>query len=528
MQPLFSRRRFLAAALLSPLFHYLSRESWAEDAGTALDLGPPQAFSFDWLRQQAKRLAEQPYQEPVIRHADVLKKIDFDFHQQIRYRPELALWGHGEGPYPVQFFHLGKLFQVPVKMHVVQDGVAREILYSSRLFDFGKATFASHLPADLGFAGFRVLNSASEQRDWLAFLGASYFRSAGELDQYGLSARGIAIGTGLPEPEEFPYFIRFWLEPAPGPEALSIYALLDGPSISGAYRIQAARHGSALMDVEAALFPRTAIPRMGIAPLTSMFWYSETNRMQARDWRPEIHDNDGLALLTGKGERIWRPLNNPPAFVQTSSFFDDNPKGFGLLQRDRDFEHYQDDNVFYDRRPSLWVEPLESWGEGAVQLIEIPTRFEADDNIVAYWVPKEPVQAGSDWTFKYRLHWIAGEPYPLELGKVIATRLGRGGNPAMRIPPPNLTKIVIDFEGGPLEQLDRKAPVQLVLNATGGKITEESVLQVVGMKRWRVFFDIEAESRDPIDIRVYLRLGDQALTETWLYQYIPYVRTLLD
>ena len=226
--------------------------------------------------------------------------------------------------------------------------------------------------------------------------------------------------------EEFPYFISFWLEPASDPKALMIYALLDGPSISGAYRILASSQGRVVMDIEAVLFPRTAIPRLGIAPMTSMFWYSETNHMQSRDWRPEIHDSDGLAMWTGTGERIWRPLNNPP-FVQTSSFFDKNPKGFGLLQRDRNFENYQDTGTFYDRRPSLWVEPLEPWGEGAMQLVEIPSDYEIDDNIVAYWVPQAPVLAGSTWTFKYRLHWVADEPYPANLGRVIATRLGRGG-----------------------------------------------------------------------------------------------------
>jgi glucans biosynthesis protein len=526
-KPGITRRTFLTGALFTPLFPFLNSVAQAEDSNTGFDLGLAQSFNFDWLREQARQLAAQPYRAPLIRHPEVLERIDFDAYQQIRYRPEDALWAKGDGPYPVQFFHLGKLFQVPVRMHLVRDGMAREILYSPRLFTFGKASFAATLPDDSGFAGFRVLHSSVQQRDWLAFLGAAYFRSAGELDQYGLSARGVAIGTGLPTPEEFPYFVSFWLEAAADPKALVIHALMDGPSISGAYRFLASRQERVVMDVEAVLFARTAITRLGIAPMTSMFWYSETNHMQSRDWRPEIHDSDGLALWTGAGERVWRPLNNP-IYVQTSSFFDKNPRGFGLFQRDRNFENYQDDNVFYERRPSLWVEPLEPWGEGAVQLVEIPTNREAEDNIVAYWVPQAPVQAGSTRTFKYRLHWVADEPYPSNLGRVIATRLGRGGNPAMEIPPPNKSKIVIDFSGGPLDQLDGKAPVQLVLDASGGKIDEDFVIQVVGTKRWRAFFDIEAENMNPVDIRAYLRLGDQTLTETWIYQFIPYYRKLLN
>ncbi|HYQ91811.1 MAG TPA: glucan biosynthesis protein D [Candidatus Competibacteraceae bacterium] len=520
-----TRRTFLAGALLSPWLRYLGREVRAEESTIALDLGPAQPFSFDGLKEQARQLASQPYHLPVTGHADILERIDYDAYRQIRFRPEASLWAK-EGPYAVQFFHQGKLFQVPVKMYLVKEGVAREIHYSPRLFTFGKTDFATTLPDDLGFAGFRVREAGGKQREWLAFLGASYFRSPGELDQWGLSARGIAVGTGLPTPEEFPYFIRFWLEPAQDPKALMIYALLDGPSLSGAYRMQAAYSGRVTMDIEAVLFPRTAIPRLGIAPMTSMFWYSETNHMQSKDWRPEIHDSDGLAMWTGTGERIWRPLNNPP-FVQTSSFFDNNPKGFGLFQRDRDFAHYLDIDSFYDRRPSLWVEPLEPWGEGAVQLVEIPTDIEVDDNIVAYWVPKAPIQAGSTWTFKYRLYWVADDPYWPNLGRVIGTYFGRGGVAGLRHPPPNKSRIVIDFAGGPLDQLDAKAPVQLVLTVSSGKVEEENVTQVTGTKQWRAFFDIEPENMNPVDIRAYLRLGDRTLTETWLYQYLPYYRTLL-
>ena len=284
-----------------------------------LELGPAQPFSFDWLHEQAKQLAAQPYQAPVIPHADIVEKIDYGAHLEIQFRPEAALWQQGDGPYPVRFFHLGRLFPTPVKIYAVREGTAREVRYSPQLFNFGKADFAKALPDDIGFAGFRVLHSRTAERDWLAFLGASYFRSAGELDQYGISARGIAINTALPSGEEFPNFTRFWLEPAANPQAVMIYALLEGPSLTGAYRIQALRQERVVMDVEAVLFFRKTIHRLGVAPLTSMFWYSETNHQPTREWRPEVHDSDGLSLWTGTGEHIWRPLNNPP-FVQTSSF----------------------------------------------------------------------------------------------------------------------------------------------------------------------------------------------------------------
>jgi periplasmic glucans biosynthesis protein len=407
-----------------------------------------------------------------------------------------------------------------VAIHVVAEGMAREVLYSPDLFTFGEAEFASGLPADLGFAGFRVMERG-QKSDWLAFLGAAYFRSSGALDQYGQSARGVAIDTALSTPEEFPRFTDFWLEPsAENPNAVIIYAMMDSPSIAGAFRIEAAKQEGVVMHVQAELFPRLDIKRMGVAPLTSMFWFGESNRHRATDWRPEVHDTDGLALWTGSGERIWRPLNNPPT-VMTNSFVDSNPKGFGLIQRDRSFANYEDDGVFYHRRPSVWVEPLEPWGEGAVQLVEIPTDDEIHDNIVAYWVPKEPVRAGSEWSFSYRLHWLAEEPYPLSTGHVIATRIGRGGIPGQPRPE-GKKKFVIDFAGGTLEALKKPDPVEPVISASRGLVDNVYALQVVGTKRWRAFFDLAVDGQEPVDLRCHLRLGDRTLTETWLYQYIPF------
>jgi glucans biosynthesis protein len=513
----FTRRTLLAGAAALPVATALwPRSAAAQD----LVLGTPSPFSFDWLRDRARRLAAQPYKAPVIRFADELERIDYDAYQQIRFRSDHALWAKDGGPYPIEFFHLGRFFKAPVQLHVIEAGKAREILYSPNMFTFGTAKFAADLPADLGFAGFRVMD-ADGKPDWLAFLGAAYFRSSGELNQYGLSTRGIAIDPGLPTPEEFPRFTDFWFEPSEKEAtAVVIYTLMDGPSITGAFRLECTRSTGTIIDVDTALFPRADIKRMGVAPLTSMFWFDEANRRQARDWRPEIHDSDGLAMSTGTGERIWRPLNNPPQ-VQVSAFSDNNPKGFGLLQRDRSFENYQDDGVFYDRRPSVWVEPVGDWGAGEVQLMEIPTDDEIHDNIVAYWVPRAPVRAGSEWPFKYRLHWLADEPFPSKLGRVVATRLGRGGIPGQPRPE-NKNKVVIDFAGGPLDGLKQHDPVELIVGAARGKIDNVYSLQVVGTKNWRGFFDIAVDGREPVDIRAYLRLGDKALTETWLFQYLPF------
>jgi periplasmic glucans biosynthesis protein len=493
--------------------------------GRGIDLGVPFKFDFDWLQGTARLLAQEPYQEPQIRNGDILETIDYDAYQQIRPLPERSLWQSGGGAFPVQLFHLGRNFKLPVGIYVVVDGEAREVLYSPDYFDFGDTGLADKLPDDLGFAGFRVMDAGGAATDWLAFLGAAYFRSSGELDQYGLSARAVAIDTAQPWPEEFPRFTKFWLEPqAPGSDRIVIYALMDGPSLTGAFRMDCRNDGPVVMDVQAQLFARKDIERMGIAPMTSMYWFGENDRRSADDWRPEIHDSDGLSIWNGAGERLWRPLLNPP-IVRTNSFVDHNPKGFGLLQRDRAFHNYEDDGVFYDRRPSVWVEPAGDWGPGVVQLVEIPTDDEIHDNIVAYWVPDEPVTAGSEWSFGYRLYWVDQEPFPPEqAARVIHTRLGNGGVPGQPRPA-NTRKFVIDFEGGPLEKLAKQDEVVPVVTTSRGTIDNVYALQIVGTKRWRAFFDLQVEGGGPVNLRCYLRHDDYPLSETWLYEYTAPVQS---
>ncbi len=488
-------------------------------------LGPRRRFSFETLRQQARALAGRPYAPPAISDPGLLHGIDFDTIQAIRFRPEHTLWADTPGSLGVQLFHPHRFAQKPVRVYLVDDGTAREVPFSTELFEYGVPGLARKLEHHGGFAGFRVMDPAPAETDWLAFQGASYFRSSGPQGQYGLSARGIAVNTALPQPEEFPDFTAFYLEQPDG-ERITMHALLDGPSLSGVYRFDCRRTDPVVTEVHAELFIRRDIERLGVAPLTSMFWYAENNRQRAVDWRPEIHDSDGLAVWTGAGERLWRVLEAPP-MVKTSSFVDVNPRGFGLSQRDRNFEHYQDDGAFYDRRPTVWVEPLGAWGEGAVQLVEIPTDDEIHDNIVAYWTPHEPVRAGSAWTFDYRLHWGSDEPVVPTVARVRHTWKGRHGIPGLAASQaaalPTGIKFVIDFAGGPLADLEQRYDLEPVVSASRGRIDNAYVLKVVGTDRWRAAFDLyvdDAGADDPVELRCYVRLDDRTLTETWLYQYI--------
>ncbi len=304
---------------------------------------------------------------------------------------------------------------------------------------------------------------------------------------------------------------------------MTVYALLHGPSVAGSYRFVMHRTSGVVMDIEASIHPRRTVERLGLAPLTSMYWFSETYPTRV-DWRPEVHDSDGLALWTGAGERIWRPLNNPPT-VMISSFLDERPRGFGLSQRDRNFDHYLD-GVKYDKRPSAWVEPVGDWGRGKVQLVELPTDDEIHDNICAMWVPDAPHGAGSHIDIAYRLHWLAYEPFPTRLGRCVATRLGNGGQPGQPRPGPNVRKFMVEFLGGPLAELPMGQLPEAVLTASRGTFsyifTEAVPNDVPG--HWRAQFDLTVDGTEPVELRCFLRTGSIVLTETWLYQYHPTVR----
>lgn len=485
-------------------------------------LGAPRPFDHAALKGRARQLAAAPYQPPNEVLPPEVAALGWDAYQSIRYRADHALWA-GEGlRFEVQLFHLGLFFKRPVRMHEVRDGRAQALAYDPALFDYGSSGLhGERQPADLGFAGFRVNFHTAPRHDVAAFLGASYFRAVGGERQYGLSARGLAVDTGLNRPEEFPDFTEFYLErPAPGTNTLVVHALLDAPSVAGAYRFAITPGDTLVMDVDAALYPRRPIERLGIAPLTSMFQTGENDRRMANDWRPEIHDSDGLALWTGAGEWIWRPLTNPPALA-FNAFADRRPRGFGLLQRDRDFDHYQDDGVFYERRPSLWVEPRGDWGDGAVHLVEIPTVDETFDNVVAFWNPAAPVQPGQERLFGYRLHWGAEPPVQPPLARCLSTRTGLGGVVGQKRPYWSW-RFVVDFAGGDLGLVDANAKVEPVIEAARGRVELTSARPLASVKGWRAMFDLVPDERsEPVQLRLYLRSGGQALTETWLYHWTP-------
>lgn len=486
-------------------------------------IGNAQPFDYAWLKGQARELAGKAYKAPQDKLPASVKALDWDQYQAIQYRNEHALWGDKDTEFKAKFFHLGLFTLHGVRMFEIADGSSREIAYDPEMFDYGKSGIeGKSLPEDLGFAGFRLNFHTDPTRDVAAFLGASYFRAVGADMQYGLSARGLAVDCGMERPEEFPRFTTFWFQqPTPNSPVITIYALMDSPSVTGAYRFDLTPGGNLLMDIDAAIYPRKEIERLGVAPLTSMYQCGTNDRRKANDWRPNIHDSDGLAMWTGGGEWIWRPLTNP-AGLRFNAYMDENPKGFGLLQRDRDFDHFQDDGVFYEKRPSLWVEPKNNWGKGSVQLIEIPTEDETFDNIVAFWNPAQKPKPGEELLFSYRLHWGRVMPFGSPLATVVATRTGIGGVVGKKRTYESW-RFAIDFAGGSIPMLGRDVKVEPQITASRGEIEIPSARPLASINGFRVMFDLKPtdKKREPINLRVHLHADGLPLSETWIYQWSP-------
>ncbi len=488
-------------------------------AGAARLSPKSQPFSRAWLVQLAETSAKKPFDPAVPKLPDFVDKLDYDAYRDVRFRAGQALWREQNLPFTAQFFHLGSVYKRPIHVYEVADGAAREVLFETGLFDYGKNKFDEAVPDTLGFAGFRLhhpLNRPDYQDELVTFLGASYFRSLGRGQVYGLSARGVAIDTAVPTGEEFPFFRDFFIErPRPGATMIMVHALLDSRSMTGVFSFAITPGKSTMMDVSAALFPRRKVERLGLAPLTSMFLHGNTTPAR-EDFRPSVHDSDGLAVWGSSGEWLWRPLANPKR-LQLSLFTEQNLRGFGLLQRSRDFRDYQDLEAHYERRPSLWVEPVGGFGAGAVWLVEIPTDAEIHDNVVAFWMPAKQPDPGQRHDLAYRLHW--GEPpHRPPLATVAATRLGRGGFAGR--PADGLRKFVIDFRGGALDKIAEAKQIEPVITVSEGKTANVEVQRLPGTAGWRLYFDFRPEGGSrPQELRAFLKHGAEALTEIWSFQW---------
>lgn len=481
-----------------------------------LHSNPAMSFGFDDVAAQAKLQAQRAYGSASRKPPAELQALTYDQYRDIRFRPNHALWRAENLPFELMFFHLGKFQTEPVRINEITPQGARHIRYKSADFDYGKNKLSPQTWGDVGFAGFRAhypLNGSEYKDELVVFLGASYFRALGAGMRYGLSARGLAIDTVGGQAEEFPRFTEFWIvRPAANAKTLTVYALLDSPRASGAYQFDIHPGNETMMEVRSRIFLRAGVATLGIAPLTSMFAFGE-NQPHRTDFRPEVHDSDGLMVATGDGEWIWRPLLNPRSTL-TTSFSMRTLRGFGLMQRDRNFSSYEDSEARYELRPSAWIEPVGSWGPGRVELMQLNTPDETNDNIVAYWVPDQLPATGQPLDFAYRLHWQGTQQMQRPPGAwVTQTRIGRGFAELAK----DEQQFVVDFTGPSLAALSADADVKAVVTApSNGQIVESNAYRVEATGAWRMTVRVkQLRPTQPTELRGFLQSGTNVLTETW-------------
>jgi len=467
-------------------------------------------FSREHVINAARELAEQPY-VPLVRVPDALLALDYDQYRSIRYRKQAAVWGDTPTRFSIEFFPPGNLYTTSVDISIVENARAVPIPLDDDAFEGGSDEIARLLASIAKVAGFRLHYSFKEdsQEEFIVFQGASYFRAVSPGQNYGLSARGLAIDVAEPTGEEFPIFREFWVErPSSQVDSIVVHALLDSPRVTGAYRYGIYPGHTTRMDVDVTLFPRDEIDHVGVGPLTSMYAFGSMDASDLPDYRNAVHDSNGLAMISGQGEYIWRPLNNPVS-LQVSAFRDNNPQGFGLMQRDRSFEGYQDLEANYHLRPSAWVRPVGDWGEGHVVLTEIPTSSEFNDNIVAYWRPAMPLRPGEEFRFAYHLSWPDDRPLPDGIARV--TRSAYGLKLAQQNP-----EVVIDYseflEGIELDD------VEFEVSVSAGNVIE-IITQPNNQNGTRVFVTFDPKGAPLSEIRVRPTYLGKAIGETWLYRW---------
>lgn len=487
-----------------------------------------QAMDWNALGELARQRAQSPFQPVGDKLPVDLAALDYDQMRDIRFRTERSLWRDRSLPFEAQFFHLGLYQKQAVRLHELSPEGASDLPYRSADYNMGRNTVDPTAWGDLGHAGFRLhypLNNTAYKDELVVFLGASYFRALGAGQQYGLSARGLAIDTVGGQGEEFPRFTDFWLQrPAPGATEVTVLALLDSPRASGAYRFVIRPGASTTMTVTARLFLRVGagpVNTLGLAPLTSMFLHGE-NQPNANDFRPEVHDSDGLLMHTGDGEWLWRPLQNP-AQISVASFTMRQPRGFGLMQRDRRFASYEDVEARYERRPSAWVRPLGDWGPGRVELLQLRTPDETHDNIVAYWVPAALPAPGQPLDFAYELSWQGDAQQTPPGAWVVQSRRGYGYTKLSAGEQQRQPQFVLDFAGPALEALPPEAAVRAIASAdANGRIAEVLAYPHPTQRGWRVTLRVERlDPARPVELRVFLQHQNDTLSETWTHAVLP-------
>jgi len=509
------RRDFLKLAIAGALSGagspFAAALAPAEAAAPAAQTGPPTPFTADTVLDVARTLAKKSFEAPSTPLPDPFANLTYEQYVGIRAKADAAIWGDENIGFAIEPLHRGFIFSTPMDIYLVENGLAQKLAYDRTRFDFGKLQVPAELP-DIGFSGFRVLQKmdGGALNEVAIFQGASFFRAEARGQNFGVSARGLSIRTADPQGEEFPLFRAVWIEkPSLAANVLVIHALLDSVSLTGAYRFTLRPGEATIIDTELTLIARVAVDHFGLGAMSATYLFGPLDHKRPDDLRPAVYEIDGLQILTGKGEWLWRPVSNRNT-LQVSAFLDDNTRGFGLIQRSRAFERFQDDVQHWEARPSLWVEPIGDWREGEVRLVEIPTDSENNDNIIAYWRPKTGIAANAEIAFAYRQFWCWAPPSRPDLAMVVGSRTGKVGKQQ---------RFLVDFSSESFVKPEAMAGIKPNLTAAPGKITWTETIPTAARMNFRVAFDLEPSSDGYSELRLVLESDGKPVSETWLYRW---------
>lgn len=482
-------------------------------AGPGVLLAPPVDFGSGTVADMARELAKHSFKPIATDLPDPFKALTFEQYNAIALKDDARVWGDQNVGFVIEPLHRGFQYTNPIQLNLVADGKAYRLVYDVKLFDFGKLNPGTKV-GDIGFSGFRVLRPHSDGNlaDIAAFQGANFFRALAEGQVAGLMARALAIKVADPKGEETPIFRQIWIEkPSLVAATLIVHALIDSESVAGAFRFTIRPGEATIMDTECTLFPRVNIDNFGLATMSATHLLGFMDHKKFDDYRPNVSEVCGLQMLTGNDEWVWRPVTNPGS-LQISSFQDNKPKGFGCLLRDRDFEDYADEDNQWEKRPSLWIEPIGDWAEGFVQLMEIPSQSDANDNILCFWRPKDSLKGGTEVSFAYRQFWCWDPPARPDLAQ---TRHSRSGTNGKR------QRFFVEFAGDVLGKADVANAISPTLTAGAGSITMMRTFADPDQKSYRLLFELDPGSADSSELRLVLQANGKPVSETWLYRWTP-------
>lgn len=504
-----------AAGLTGPIDRADAQAPAAASARVASAPVESDAFTPAKVAEIARALAGDAFKPPAASPLDALASPSPEELAAIRYKPNELIWANDNLPFAIEPLHRTRNMPGELALYLVDGATASRLPYDPAKFEFGKVK-PPPAGTQLGFTGFRVLHRGSDGHlnPVVSLLNASILSAIARDQVWGAIARPMSVYSAE-QGEETPHIRTIWIEkPKPIATELVMHAVVDTPSLAGAVRFTLRAGEATVIDTECTIFARKQVDHLALTPIQATYLSGPIDWPQTGDMRPAAYEAGGVQMLTGAGEWIWRPVSNRSR-LQISGFVDRDPQGFGLIQRDRAFATFLDDDGEWQRRPSVWIEPIGKWGPGEVTLMEIPAASQNNKNIACYWRPKPALAAGSETSFAYRQFWCWRTPEVPDGARVMLSRIGRLPGDTSEVK----NRVLIQFQGEQLSDPNKAATIAPSIWSSAGKVSSVRVFRTPRHGSMRVVFDLDPGGQPLVELRVVLKQDAASMSETWLYRW---------